>query len=124
MLEKVRLAMLRLTNVKDLGRKRCCTAIVLLAVCALTISVTTRYTFSSNLTHKTGTIVQNDKSWTPGLQRLLDNAATWVPPFVASAIFHDPGFYPPVAAGDAPVPGVLLERNLYNRPPPSLISQS
>ncbi|HEV2397097.1 MAG TPA: hypothetical protein VGS27_09155 [Candidatus Sulfotelmatobacter sp.] len=116
--------MLRLTNLKKLGRKRFCTAIVLLAVCALTISVTTRYTFSSNVLNRTGAVVQNDSPWAPGLQRLLNNAATWVPPFVETAVFHDPGSYSHIAPADTPLLIVLLERNLYNRPPPSVSSLS
>lgn len=122
MLKKVRLAMLRLTNLKNLGRKRLCTAIVLLAVCALTISVTTRYSIGSSV-ENTGPVAKSHDPWTPGLQRLLDNAATWVPPFVETAIFHDPGSYSHFAPLATPLLIVLLERNLYNRPPPSLFSR-
>lgn len=118
MLKIARLAMLRLTNMGNHGRKRWCTAIVLLAVCTLTVSVATRYSVSPSATNKSHAVVEADKSWT-GLQRLLNNAATWMPPLVEAEIFHDPGYYPHVARSRPPVLTVLLEKNLYNRPPPS-----
>lgn len=118
MLRIARLAMLRLTNMENLGRKRWCTAIVLLAVCALTVSVATRYSVWPGAIEKTHTTVQADRSWT-GLQRLLNNAATWMPPLVEAEIFHDPGCYPHVAESGPRIASVLLEKNLYNRPPPS-----
>ena len=100
------------------GRKRWCTAIVLLAVCTLTVSVATRYSICPNATNKNQTVVEADKSWT-GLQRLLNNAATWMPPLVEAEIFHDPGCYPHVVESGPRILTVLLEENLYNRPPPS-----
>jgi hypothetical protein len=97
---------------------------VLVAVCALTVSVATRYTFSSGTTDKSATIAEKHQSWSPGLQHLLDNAATWIPPFVDTAIFHHPGSYRTVAKSGPTLPTVLLEKNLYNRPPPSVLSLS
>jgi len=111
--------MLRLSNPKHLGRKRWCTAIVLLAVCTLTLSVATRYSVCPSAIDTTQTVVQNHHSWTPGLQRLLNNAATWLPPLVESAIFHAPESYAHVAESGPRIAIVLLEKNLYNRPPPS-----
>ena len=116
MLKIARLAMLRLTHMENPARKRWCTAIVLLAVCALTVSVATRYSVSPSAIGKAHTVVKADK-WT-GLQRLLNNAATWMPPLVEAEIFHDPGCYPHVAESGPCIPSVLLQRNLYNRPPP------
>jgi len=116
--------MLQLTNLGKPSRKRWCIAIVLLAVCTLTISVATRYSRSQGPADETLTAVQTHHSSTPGLQRLLNNAATWIPPLVETAVFHDPGYYPHIAPSDSPISSVLLERNLYNRPPPSLFSLS
>ena len=111
--------MLRLTNMGNHGRKRWCTAIVLLAVCTLTLSVATRYSVCPSATDTGKTVVHNDQSSTPSLQRLLNNAATWMPPLVETAVYHDPGYYPHVARSRPPILNVLLEENLYNRPPPS-----
>src|SRR5579864_695308 len=117
MLKNARLAMLRLSNPKNLSRKRWCTAIVLLAVCTLTLSVATRYSVCPSATNQ-GQVVHNHQSWS-GLQRLLNNATTWIPPLVESAIFHDPKSYPHVVESRPRIVSVLLEKNLYNRPPPS-----
>jgi len=119
MLKNVRRAMLRLTKLGKPCHKRWCTAIVLVAVCTLAFSVTTRYSFLAGPPSETRTVVQNPHSLAPKLQRLLNDAATWIPPLVESSVLHDPGYYPHVTPSDAPVLGVLLERNLYNRPPPS-----
>ncbi len=122
MLELATLAMLRLTNLRNPGRKRLCTAIVLVAVCALTVSVATRYgDFSPSGADQARIVVQKHQTWTPGTQRLLDNAATWIPPFLDSVIFQGPGYYSHVIPSGPTVSSVLLERNLYNRPPPFLV---
>ena len=116
--------MLQLTNLGKPSRKRWCTAIVLVAVCTLTISVATRYCRSLSPADEALTAVQKNHSLTPGLQRLLNNASTWMPPRVEAAIFHNPGQYPHIAPSDSPISSVLLEKNPYNRPPPFLLSLS
>lgn len=108
--------MLRFTYLRHPDRRRWCTAVVLVAVCTLTLSVATRYSFCGSTANESVTTVQNHQSWTPGLQRLL-NAANWMPPVVESAIFHDPDSYPHVTPCGPTVSSVLLEKNLYNRPP-------
>lgn len=107
---------------KDMGtfrHKRWCTAIVLLAVCALTLSVTTRYGTSQAAPDRTQITVTTIHAWTPGLQRLLNNASTWIPPVIVAVILQNPGYYPHIAPTIPTVSGVLLEKNLYNRPPPA-----
>ena len=116
--------MLQITKLGRPGQKRWCAAIVVVAVCALTISVTTRYSFSAGTSDGTLTVVQKNLSLTPGVQRLLNNAATWIPPVAEAAIFHNPGYSAQVAQPSSPVLSVLLEKNLYNRPPPFLLSLS
>ncbi|HZQ94502.1 MAG TPA: hypothetical protein VFA67_05800 [Candidatus Sulfotelmatobacter sp.] len=113
--------MLRQTNPREPARKRWCTAMILVAVCALTLSVATRYG-SPAASDNTVTVVQKHSSWEPGLQRLLNNAATWMPPIVIAAVLYDLGCYPHVAPSSPPVLNVLLEKNLYNRPPPFPLS--
>jgi hypothetical protein len=119
MLRIFRLAMLRLTSLGNAGRKRWCTAIVLVAICALTVSVATRYGSAAGFS-ETAKTLQNQSSQ-PGLQRLLDNATTWTPPVIDIALLQEPGHYPEVARSSPTVSSVLLERNLYNRPPPAVI---
>ncbi len=120
MLRQVRVAMVRLTSLDNSGPRRWCTAIVLLAVCALTLSVATRYGNPEIAPDQTRTVAVNDQAWTPGLQRLLNNATTWIPPLIIAVLFQDPGYCPQISQPPTPVvSSVLLERNLYNRPPPS-----
>jgi hypothetical protein len=109
--------MLRFTDLARPRRKRWCTAIVLLAVCALTVSVATRYG-SAVASDAQVTVLQQHSSWEPGLQRLLNNAATWIPPAIISVLLQDPGSYTHVAPSRATFSSVLLESDLYNRPPP------
>ncbi|HLV86460.1 MAG TPA: hypothetical protein VKV39_05745 [Candidatus Sulfotelmatobacter sp.] len=123
MLKLARTAMLRITNV-EFPRKRWFTAIVLIAVCTLTVSVATRYGFSSSVADHACTSIAKHQTCTHGPQRLLNDAATWMPPRVEVAIFCDPGQYPHIPPSDSPISSVLLEKNLYNRPPPSLLSAS
>lgn len=121
MLRMVYRAMLRIPDLAYPGRKRLCTAIVLVAICALTVSVATRY--GSPVAPDTRlTALEKQSSWEPGLQRLLNNASTWIPPVVGAAIFYSPAYYREVQPPPPTVSSVLLERNLYNRPPPSFIS--
>ena len=108
------------TSLRNPGRRRWCTAVVLVAVCTLTLSVATRYSFCGNPGNESLTTIQSHQSWAPGLQRLLNNAASWMPPVVGSAIFQDPESYPHVEPSGPTVLTVLLEKNLYNRPPPTL----
>lgn len=91
---------------------------VLVAVCALTIYVATRYDQCVQASDQNHTIIANSQSWTPGLQRLLDNAATWIPPLVCAAIFDDRGYYPQVSQPAPRASSLLLETDLYYRPPP------
>jgi hypothetical protein len=118
MLTMAYLEMLRFTDLAHSGRKRWCTAIVLIAVCALTVSVATRYD-SPVASDAKVSILQSQTAWEPGIQRLLNNAATWVPPVIISVLLQDPGFYPHVAPCRPIFRSVLLESDLYNRPPPT-----
>jgi hypothetical protein len=116
--------MLQITNVSSLGRKRFCTGIVLVAVCALTVSVATRYG-SALVSDSVTKVVQKQTSWEPSLQRLLNNAATWVPPVVESAVLQTPRYSPEVIpSGPQTFSNLLLESDLFNRPPPSRIAFS
>lgn len=56
----------------------------------------------------------------PGRQRLLQNAATWIPPVICSIVFQVPLSYSRIVPAGPHIPNLLLEENLYNRPPPFL----
>ena len=115
--------MLRFTDLARPGRKRCCTAIVLVAVCALTVSVATRYG-SPVASDARVSVVQSQSSWEPGIQRLLNNAATWIPPVITYVLLQDLDHSPYVAPSRLIFRSVLLESDLYNRPPPTRTSLS
>jgi hypothetical protein len=92
----------------------------LLAVAALAASVTTRYAFRADIS--SGNVRTLQKS-SPELsrQRLLQNAAVWVPPMISALTLQEPGSYARVVPAPPPIPNFLLETSLYNRPPPSAL---
>jgi hypothetical protein len=116
----VGLGMLRLTNFDDPRRRSWCAVVVLLAVSSLTVSVATRYTFSRGIADHTSTVLQKHSASERGRQRLLNNAATWMPPVVSATIVPFPSSSPRVAPSGPLVPSLHFEKNLYNRPPPFL----
>ena len=111
--------MLHPTNPNGSGIKRWWALMVLLAVCSLTVSVATRYTSAPADPIGATTTVRNHVAPEPGRQRLLQNAATWIPPLLCSFVFQAPLSYSRVVPDSPSVPNLLLEENLYNRPPPS-----
>jgi hypothetical protein len=114
--------MLRPTILNLSRSGRWSSAVVLLAVCSLTISVASRfsgYSTASDSIHKT---IQKQASPRAHRQRLLKNAAIWIPPAVASDIVRAPRAYPRIFPAGPPVPALLFEEILYNRPPPIFIS--
>jgi len=115
-------AMLRFTYLRHPNCRRWWTAVVLVAVCTLTLSVATRYNFCGSAANESVTTTQNHQSWTPGLQRLLNNAASWMTQVIVSAIFRNPASYLHVVQTGPTVSSVVLEKNLYNRPPPPALS--
>jgi len=53
-------------------------------------------------------------------QHMVRDAARWVPPILVYTAQQAPVFYPHVAPAGPPIPALLLiDDNLYNRPPPS-----
>jgi hypothetical protein len=113
--------MLRLTNIEDVRCRLLSAAIVVIAVCALTVSVATRYCYAgSSAAHATTTVHKHSSP--TARQRLSKDAATWVPPVFLPAILETTTFYPRVAPAGPPIPGLFFEKSLYNRPPPSSAS--
>jgi hypothetical protein len=95
-----------------------CAVVVLLAVCALTISVTTRFTSSEISPTSTATTVRKHLSPENIRQRLTRDAATWLPPVVGCVSLQLPAVYPRIAPTALPLRNSFFETSLYNRPPP------
>lgn len=91
---------------------------VLIVVCSITVSVATRYCVPGKATDSKVTTVRNHLDSEPIRQRLLNNAASWMPPVVGSAIFEDKRTFTRVIWIDPPAPRLLFDQSLSNRPPP------
>lgn len=111
--------MFQLNNLEPRRGKRWWVSAVLIAVCSITVSVTTRYSVPGKATDSKVTTVRNHVDTEPVRQRLLNNAASWMPPVVGSAILHEKKTLTRVIWIDPPAPGLLFEESLSNRPPPS-----
>jgi uncharacterized protein YbbC (DUF1343 family) len=89
-------------------------AVVVLAICGLTVSVATR-TFRTRFS--TGAIVKSI-SGQPVRQHMDSDAAKWVPPVPTLTLLEVPVFYPRFAPAGPPLPRLYFEESLSNRPPP------
>ena len=89
-------------------------AVVVLAICGLTVSVATR-TFRTRFS--TGAIVKST-SGQPVRQHMDNDAAKWVPPVPTLTLLEVPVFYPRFAPAGPPLPRLYFEESLSNRPPP------
>jgi len=95
---------------------------VLLAVCSLTVSLASRYSFPVD---SSSPAVKSIKVHTfPDMQRqrLDKKAANWVPPVFCLTDLEAPTFYPRIAPAGPPVTSLLRGNDLFNRPPPALTS--
>lgn len=115
----VKREMLQLTKLEGSRSRGWSALVVLLVVCSLTASVATRYSFFRGSSDDTVTKVQKHMSPEPSRQRLMKNAATWIPPVVVSAVLEAPSSYPRIAPAGPPIPSLFFEKSLYNRPPPA-----
>jgi hypothetical protein len=89
--------------------------VVIVAICGLTGSLATR-TFRLTIPH--GVTAQSGDSQATR-QHLDRDAAQWVPPAPVLSTQQAPVLYPRVAPDGPPIPSVLFDESLYNRPPPS-----
>lgn len=108
------------TNYK-MGRRRVGTwgaALILVAVCSLTISLATRYNDCASVPSVSVKHVTIHSS-AQKRQHLDKDAARWVTPVGRFAILEVSTFYPRFAPSGPPVHAFLLDERLYNRPPPS-----
>lgn len=111
--------MFHLNNLEARRSQRWWVAVVLLAVCSITVSVATRYSVPGRASDSKVTTVRNHVDIEPIRQRLLNNAASWMPPVVGSAILQHKATFSRLVWIDAPAPRVFFEESLSNRPPPS-----
>jgi|SRR5271165_6036421 len=112
-----------LSHFEDRRRQGWCAAVVLVAVCSLIVSLATRYSYTCDAP-TTVKAVQIHKSPEAKRQRLAKDAADWMPPMIYFSVLQSPSSYPRIAPAGPPVPGLLFEESLYNRPPPSSESLS
>jgi len=89
--------------------------VIVLAVCGLTVSLATR-TFRLTIPH--GVTARSADSQTMR-QHMDRDAAHWAPPVPTLSALQAPVFYPRVAPAGPPLPSVLFDQSLSNRPPPS-----
>ncbi len=55
-----------------------------------------------------------------GMRQHLDqDAPRWLPPVAVVLQQEAPTFYPRLAPAAPPIPGLVFEESLYNRPPPA-----
>lgn len=111
--------MFHLNNLEARHSKRSWVAVVLLAVCSITISVATRYSVPGKAADSKVTTVRNHVDSEPIRQRLLNNAASWMPPVVSSAILQQNESVTRVVWSSDPAPKLFFEESLFYRPPPS-----
>lgn len=113
--------MLNPTN-QETGRcARWCVAVVLLAVCALTVSVATRYGSAYSGISAIHTVNNHARS-TSTCQRLDVNAAGWMPPVIDSTVLQARDPHARVASVRPTFLKLFPESSLYNRPPPASLS--
>jgi len=89
-------------------------AVVVLAICGLTVSLATR-TFRARFS--TGVVVKSITGQ-PVRQHMDSDAAKWVPPVPTLTVLEVPVFYPRFAPAGPPLPRLYFEESLSNRPPP------
>jgi hypothetical protein len=112
--------MMRLTSMGNSRRWQWFYFVILFAAISLTVSVVTRYTFSVSANSQTAVTAHRSSSCNHGRQRLLNNAASWVTPVSTAEVFQAPVAYPRIAPSGPPIPRLLFEKKLCNRPPPFL----
>jgi hypothetical protein len=92
--------------------RRALVGLVLLALVVMLATRTLHLTVPHVVTVRSGAA--------QGMRQHLDrDAARWIPPTSVLTAFRAPTFYPHIAPAGVPLGVLLLEKSLYNRPPPS-----
>jgi hypothetical protein len=108
-----------LSHVEDRRHRGWCAVVVLVAVFSLIVSVATRYSSTGDLSSTTVKAFQTHPSPEAKRQHLAKDAADWIAPVICFSVLQSPRSYPRIAPAGPPMPGLVLEESLYNRPPPS-----
>lgn len=88
-----------------------------LVMAALSVSLATRFCRSSD----TVNVHVQANAPSGSLRQHMDRDATeWVAPVTRLIFLETVEFYPRFASARPPLPAVLFDQNLYNRPPPCL----
>jgi hypothetical protein len=95
-------------------------ALVGVVMFSLFVTLATR-TFDE--TTSNSTTVQSS-SFQAMRQHMDRDAIRWAAPVATLAVAQAPTFYPHVTPAGPPLPTLLLEENLFNRPPPNLLTFS
>lgn len=88
--------------------------IIVLAICGLTVSLATR-TFRLAIPQ---TVKVQSGDFQAVRQHLDRDAVPWAAPLPVLSTLPLPVFYPRFAPAGPPIPGVLFDESLSNRPPP------
>jgi hypothetical protein len=90
--------------------------LIILVMFSLAVSLATR-TFHQTIPHG---VTAHSATTQAMRQHMVRDGARWVPPIFVHTAQQAPVFYPHVAPAGPPIPALLLiDDNLYNRPPPS-----
>jgi hypothetical protein len=115
------MAMLEHSRARVSFASRCGIAVVLLAICSLTVSLATRFTSLSPEVQsevRKGTTVKS-QSLDAQRQRLLSNGLQWTAPASSFTLFQPPRSSVFAVSVVIPSTNLSSESWLYNRPPPS-----
>jgi hypothetical protein len=94
----------------------CRTLLIVLTVASLSLSLATRFCHLSSSRE-----VQIQANASSTMRQHMDRDATrWVAPVSRLIFLGTVAFYPRFAPAGPPLPSVLFDKSLYNRPPPSL----
>jgi hypothetical protein len=110
--------MLHLRNQGYDWRQRGCALVVVIAVCALTVKLATRFASFDSASTPAVTTVRPLVSPAPNRQRLMGTATAWTAPIIRPSLLDATSAYSASAPVGPPLPNLLFEHNLYNRPPP------
>lgn len=101
-------------QVESRGARLWRSALTGLAVLSLVVTLATRF---QNTVQDAAT-VQSSASHAMR-QHMNQDAVRWTAPILQLTVLQAPTFYPRVEPDGPPLPILLLEENLYNRPPPA-----
>jgi len=93
-------------------------ALIVIAICCLTVSVATRFWTSSSSPYQTVKSI-NHQSLDPKRQHLNKDAARWVSPSASFTVIAPVTIEISLAPAVPLLPKHVFSESLYNRPPPS-----